>query len=427
MYKTSNYNIIFKRNNKTYLWNTISGALIILDKPALDFINSFDGNHTDSEYFNTLKKHGCIIDENINELGKILFDEKVIMMNMNPERLYFTIAPGLGCNYKCDYCFENNRTSFDKMSEEVQEKLIDYVSRTVSQNKNLRRISITWFGGEPLLYVDIIEKLSKAFIEICNNNDIKYYSGMITNGRYLTPDNISKLKKCHIGHMQISVDGMKEYYSKIKKADNKDFETTINNIINASNDFSIAIRININNSYEEALSITDYLLNSKNLDGKIKVYIAHTRDYCAHLSSSEEKILHGKFLDYENEYIKLFGKDGKYKKQSFEFRVPNRRGSSCLSVCQSNACIGPKGEIYQCEHHFGIPELIIGNIEEGRYYSDINQKYLSFQHKDECLECKFFPVCLGGCMDDAVNKRDMINCTKYTERLIDLKLYDFEK
>ena len=425
-YKLSRYNNIFKRKNGFYLWNTFSGALLKLDDMAIKYISEFNGIESDSSYFLTLKENGCIIEKNIDELGRVLLDEKTMTLENTPSTLYLTIAPGLGCNYKCEYCFENKRVSHKKMTLEVQDEICNYIKNVINNNKYIKKISITWFGGEPLIYIDIIHNLSKRVIDLCDNAGIKYYSGMITNGRYLTPATVEKLKECRLGHIQLSVDGMMDNYIKIKKAKPSDFIKTIENIKQAAEILPIAIRINIFDSIEDAIELTDYLLLDNNLDGKIKIYIAHTREYDKKLTTRQEQSSHALFLDNEFKYMSLFGKGGRYSKDSFEYREPRRRGTSCLSVCKSNLCIGPEGELYQCEHHYGIPQKHIGNITKGLYYNDAFSEYIKFKHYSKCLKCNFFPVCLGGCIDDFVNKRNMIHCDKYRSRLIDLIMYKYE-
>lgn len=425
-YKLSQYNVLFTRNDVHYIWNTFSGALIKLDQEAQAYIAAFNGEKDDSSYFSTLYSNGCIVKTTLDELGKVLYDEKAITFNNYPNRLFFTIAPGLSCNYNCIYCFENKRSSFDRMTDETQEALVRYINRQIERNPKLERISITWFGGEPLLYTDIIYSLSLRIMECCRENGIDYYSGMITNGRYLTKENVQVLSQCKLGHIQVSIDGMADYYEKMKGASKQDFYAVVNNLIYACEYLPLAVRINTGADMAEAIRLTDYLLSDCGLDGKIKIYIAHTRDYDEQKSARIEQQQHKLFLENERQYMSMFGKQGKYKKTSFEYRVPKRRGTTCLSVCQSNACIGPNGEIYQCEHHFGIQDAIIGNIYEGKFYQDNNSKYLEFQHYKKCLSCSFFPVCLGGCLDDKVNSRNMIDCQNYRKRLIDLKMFALE-
>ena len=57
-----------------------------------------------------------------------------------------TIAPTLDCNFDCPYCYENRRNG--KMSEEVQDALIDFIQNSVTSETSV--MDISWYGGEPL-------------------------------------------------------------------------------------------------------------------------------------------------------------------------------------------------------------------------------------------------------------------------------------
>ena len=62
------------------------------------------------------------------------------------------------------------------MTREVEDRIIEYVrSRTLAEN-----ISLTWYGGEPLLAFDIIERLYDRIIAETEKKIISH--GIITNG-----------------------------------------------------------------------------------------------------------------------------------------------------------------------------------------------------------------------------------------------------
>ena len=50
---------------------------------------------------------------------------------------------------------------------------------------------MTWYGGEPLMNIETIERLSDFFVEFCKENDIEYTAMVVTNGFNLTKENIS--------------------------------------------------------------------------------------------------------------------------------------------------------------------------------------------------------------------------------------------
>ena len=106
-------------------------------------------------------------------------------------------------------------------------------------------VGITWFGGEPLLNTDLIDYVTDYLIK----KDIEYSAYIITNGSLLTKDMlINKFPHWHIGAMQITIDGTKDNYLKIKNYYNTDidyFENLIENI-KAADEAGIGVDIRLN-------------------------------------------------------------------------------------------------------------------------------------------------------------------------------------
>lgn len=185
----------------------------------------------------------------------------------------------------------------------------------------------------------------------------------------------------------------------------------------------ITIRVNIDfySEINDVLRFTNFLLKEKKLDGKVRIYVGFIRDYG--ISRDQEILNHGKYIDNLKNYLYYFGTQYKYSSySSFGQPAPRRRLTSCLQVCYCNLCIGPLGELYRCEHYFGQQNAIIGTVNTGRFYNRVDIQYFQCEHNSKCLLCEFFPVCLGGCLDDKVNDRLIINCDKYKDYLIEHKV-----
>ena len=420
-YKLSRYNNLFTRGNSTYLWNTLSEALLHIDEDSLRFIHAFDGaDHSGEDAFDILLKNRCIVSSELNECNQVLKEEKISILNPFQKVLHLTIAPGLGCNYHCVYCFEKHREQKNAMTESTCEELVRFIKNTADANPALKYVMIRWFGGEPLLYMDTISFISDQLIPYFQSANITYYSEIITNGRFLTVENAKRLRDYGIARVQLPIDGMPDYYMAQKKATRDDFEHTIKNILDSCDILPIQVRINISDEKEEALRLTEYLLRDLNLDGKIKIGIAHIRNYDM-ADSAEEEALHREFLEFEKQYIHEFVNNGKYSPESLALTPPMRRPANCYCICSNNFVIGPGGELYRCEHHLGRKEYSVGNISDGENYSPIEMHFIHYRHPEKCLFCSIFPVCLSGCL----NYRLSMACREYKEHLFDLLLFSY--
>src|SRR5699024_5938565 len=117
-------------------------------------------------------------------------------------------APTLSCNFGCPYCYEEPKSGF--MSEEVQKSILDMITEAAKRRKD---ISVTWYGGEPLIAKDIIFNMSEKIINICEENDCDYSSYIVTNGYLVTDEIIENFKKYKITGAQITIDGPPEIHN----------------------------------------------------------------------------------------------------------------------------------------------------------------------------------------------------------------------
>ena len=116
-----------------------------------------------------------------------------------------TIALTRACNFNCVYCYEHDRKPI-YMSDEVARDLIDFIKRFPA----LARLSITWYGGEPLLCFDRICSLTDKIKEL----DIAFTAMLVTNGYLLNEETSSKLTDLKIETVQVTVDGREPIHNK---------------------------------------------------------------------------------------------------------------------------------------------------------------------------------------------------------------------
>ena len=425
-YKLSRYNAFYRDGGVLYVWNTYSDALVKLDKNGQEYIQSFQGIEDKSYEFNLLKSNGFIVYEQIDEFGRICLQEKQALFSNNPEDLTLVITPGMGCNFSCNYCFQTGVDKSGVMTTETAEKVAEYICCQLEINPSIRKLHIKWFGGEPLLYVNIIEIISHKIVDYTQKNGIKYGASIITNGRFLDSKVLTVLKECDIEMAQITLDGTRKIFCESKGALSEDFDCVINNICNATETIKISVRLNIpNNDANEAIAITDYILSQRKLLNKNIVYFAYVCDYLASANDSQQA-----YIKYVQNYIKwLDYMIDHYDINDIKTKIQNRkrRTTSCCHIKSHNICIGPYGEMYKCDHCFGDSSKIIGNIWQGRLFNDAEMKYyttIDDSLKEKCSQCEYLPLCIGECANDWVRGFFKIDCKAHKQLLFKLKLLE---
>lgn len=417
MYKKSAYNNYYNNKGKEYIWNSLTGAMALIDEHAKDIIEGRCEESEDTELVKILFNNGFFVNQNEDEYTLVKERCMKRLKDDNPNELNLVISPTLKCQYRCSYCFENGRDSYASMNDKVEKAVMDFVKQKLCMTDSIKRCRISWFGGEPLLRIDVIERLSNYFMKLCDDNGIEYTASIITNGRDLTDSAAKKLKALNVKKVQISVDGTKKLYCERKKATEEDYEKTINNIENASEILDkIVIRLNVSDdNFTDAYNLADELLDRHGLKGKIKISPA-----CTIEGSYEARKKHYKeYIAFEKEYKAYI--EGRYGKKSYHTKIPCARGTVCTLAAVNNFCIGPSGELYKCEHHFGRHQYIVGSVFDGAD-SKKQEDYLAVCEetidKKECIKCSVFPVCMGGCPNATIGKIMNYDCDSYKNHLI---------
>ena len=423
-YKLSRYNAFYQSDEATFIWNTYSDALLKLNNIALKYIHSFSGNDDKSVEFNLLKSNGFIIHEQIDEFGRICSHEKQTTYNLNASEISFVITPTMSCNYRCKYCFQTTSDKSKVMTPEIAIDVVKYICQQLENNKNAKELRISWFGGEPLLNLDVIEIISHKLKKYTKQNDINYSALVTTNGRFLDAKTLTLLKEFHVEKVQITVDGTCDLYCNSKGALPEDFDCVVNNISYAAEKMKLAIRLNIpNNDVEEAIVITNYLFNHRSIFNNALVYFAYVCDYSLKPNDARKA-----FIDYTENYFKwLKYVINQYGKNKANIPIPKRKSTSCKLIDISNSCIGTYGDLYKCEHNFGDDSMVIGDIWHGHFFNDAeNSFYSAFNTtlKEKCSCCEYLPVCMGGCPHDLVRNFVRVDCKASQRMRFKLKLIE---
>lgn len=198
--KESKYNFIFKDGEDNILYNSLTGAIAQINDKERKLIER--RMFSDLEDIDDYIKEGFFINDEIDEIE--LIRHNMLCSKFNTDKLSIIIAPTMGCNFNCSYCFENDIRSNAIINDKVIKSIYDFVDSKIN---TISELNITWYGGEPLLQINKIVEMSEFFLKLCHENNVLYYSTMITNGFLLNDENSIKLRRCNINIIQITLDG----------------------------------------------------------------------------------------------------------------------------------------------------------------------------------------------------------------------------
>ena len=430
--KKSIFNIIRKIDgNKSVIFNSFSLALAEVDKTFFkiyDNLDNLDLNKLNNEEKDTLEgMTNCqfIIDDDTDEINNLKY---LRLKSVADDRIFgLIIFPTLSCNFDCYYCYEKNKKG--TISKEVQEKIIELIKDRAEQKMD---IQVVWFGGEPLLVYDIISKLTQKFIDICEENKVKYGSSIITNGYLFNDEMISNMKKWNLQNIQVTLDGPPELHNKrrfLKNTKEGTFDRILANLKKLKKQgLNIRIRVNTNKDYDMKTLLD--LVKILDENGLINdFYISQEFDSNSSVKSclNENCMSNNEYAEFSFNFYKKLDEMG-YLKLNKESYYPSLRFNSCGATRFNTLNIDPSGYLYKCCEEVGMHERAIGNILadktlDGNNYNNNNIKYLlwtPFDYK-KCNECNLIPICAGNCPKYGIdeNEPQCIDWKQNIEGLID--------
>lgn len=396
-YNSSQYNILVAQNDEfSILYNCYSGGIIQLENKAYESIQQNEFDIDAVPYGNELLKNGFIVNSNVNEFQRVKTQIESTINSHNQDIISYVIAPTLNCNLRCVYCFQKNyRTDGIEniVTEETLCKIKQFILNNTKGNCNLKKIKVTWFGGEPMLCFDKIVSFSKQLKESLTERNINYVAAMITNGALLEEDRLRVLvEDCNLENVQITLDGEESTYCEKKQTSPATFNKVLENVRNATKYLKTAVRVNADKTnFEELQRLIKSLYRSDINKDNLTVHYAQLRDYdCENCDKSDcfNDLEYWKSKEVFYSSLKDAGiKDNKNGLPAFSL-IP-----FCGLATLRNLVIDYRGNLYKCEHYIGDESKIVGNVTDGLFYNEVYKQSLSLSTDERCDKCNIFPCC----------------------------------
>ena len=400
MMKVSQFTTALPYEGNVLLFNSFTDHFILV-KPILKELLDASKEAGDVEglknyhpaFFEELKNQGFIVDAGHDEVEEVKKVSKKV--DTDPSKYLLTINPTMGCNFKCWYCYETHVPG-SKMVEDTIENVLKFVRKEKEENKELKFFSMSFFGGEPLIYYDqVVVPLLKGAKSIFQDSDIAFGSSFTTNGYLLNQEKIDFLKAHSVSGMQITLDGSEAFHDKVRyvNANKGSYKKIISNIkLLAKNGMQITLRINF--TRDNFISCLDIADDFKDLNLKYKKNILVD--------------FHQVWQDEEGETVSTIPATDKFMSDGFNIRAKatnlNNVVDSCYADKMNSATINYNGEVFKCTARDFTTDNSLGVLNsdgtiawKDEYLKRQNAKF----HNAPCLECKLMPLCNGGCSQHA--------------------------
>lgn len=427
--KPSKFNIYIKRpDNETLIFNSFSDSRVIVDEELLNIIKNCE-QLTDKSRMSQLlelKELGILTESKMNEDKEIEYWFQ--KMKFDSSVLSATILTTFACNMKCIYCFEQGVDSNISMKQEIINNTCAWLTNRMEQLRP-KELVIIFFGGEPLMNMKAVEDISKTLFHESKKQGVILSIEIITNGLLLTPKLIDILLPFGLRKVKVTLDGDQKTHDRmrpLKVAKDKD-KGTYNRILENLLEIKGKVPIFIGGNYDDTSKshIPALLDNLKEMGFKDEIKEIAFKPILGfpnHEKNSIHKIDACTFS--ETNVDDLYWLVQETEKRGFTPMKKIALGP-CEAVRENSFTIDPSGKIYKCSAMVGREEYSVGNVNKDWENSSFNSVNVSFMTSDawkNCLNCKFLPLCGGGCRLGALMQKGNLNdisCEKeYFEKVL---------
>lgn len=453
---------VFEIKSGGYLYDRQENRVVRMSKDDfkcfLDIENGIHGVRSD-EVLERYRKHGLCRDNEIEEIEYPGSRDLSFYLKEHMENL--TLQVTQNCNLRCSYCIYsgkyNNRThARRKMNYETACEAVDFYAK---HSKRCDKWNVAFYGGEPLLEIELIKKVISYIEENYKGREVKYF--ITTNGTLLYDNTVDFLVEKNISLM-LSIDGprsiqnenrcfvngvgsfdivmrnlsrMRERYPEYYQ------RCSTNTVVAPKQDFGCVQSFLLNDDITKGLMarlslISDvgtnevFLYEEKLAIEQRKEELKQMLSMLGKLDNALESKLFG---DFENELNKKY-----FSLTSGSLCArKGHPGGPCI-VGARKAFVDINGDIYPCEKLPEVEEMKIGNIETGFLY-DKAESMLNIARttEEECKNCWAFIFCYAcvafGVDDKGISREKRLskcpgirrNTLEYLKNIMRLQEYGY--
>jgi len=418
--KPSQYNhYIPLEDDKNILYNTLSGAILIVDEDARNSIEQIQEVEAElpQDMLNNFRQNGVVVETNENELLK--FRDRYNTMRYDPQRLSFGLTPTARCNLSCEYCWQRIDQSLAErhdqvttMSESTLKGVLLFVKQTI-ETLNATNLPIFFFGGEPLMAKKLVFRILEDLAQWSEERSVGFNTTFYTNCTLFDQFFIDGLQKYTVNLVKTTLDGPQEIHDQYRHYKNgegtyENIVTNIGMVLDAG--INVEIQFNINRHYEHMPELFDDLSER----GLKQIIVAGYPVYDPPIVIQEVQKAYGlldeRFPIPQSQFAIPFKEVPEVRTQiyrwafekGFKLPPPDLGLLRCSAVSYYHNIIDPSGDVYKCVATMLLKFMRTGRIHENGYFEHYPFFYEWVDNDptyvEPCQSCSLLPSCWGGCI-----------------------------
>jgi len=400
----SRYNIrAVAEDGRLVLWNSYRGTMSVFaaaKRQAIETLLSQKGFSAKPEgIVKYLSARGFLVKEGTNEYRKVQVGFG--LQHYRTDTLEFILLASEDCNFRCQYCYEDfARGTMQPWVRTGIKRLVESRART------LNRLSVQWFGGEPLYGFQAIEDLGPFFLEVAREHSLRYSCSMTTNGYLLTPDVADKLLAWGVKYYQITLDGVPadHDHNRPTRDGRGTFETIFDNLIamrRRTDSYTIDIRVNFDKNNSARLhEFLDLIVKEFHGDPRFRLRFRAVGQWGGP-NDPQLSVCGADDAERVQREIKTEARRRGLKLSDDILQVSGMGEHVCYAARPYNFIVGATGKLMKCTIDLDKYERnVVGSLsEDGTIQLDFDRFSLwtepAFESDGKCKKCVVLPTCQG--------------------------------
>lgn len=327
-----------------------------------------------------------------NDLSKLSDYRKNLMKNPQLRNLFLELT--LRCNENCVHC--GSRCG-EVHSEELSAAQYSNFLRQVKEDMGIERKMLCITGGEPLLRKDFFDIMAEV-------KKLEFRWGMTSNATLIDDSTAKELKRCGMGTISVSIDGLEETHNSFRRTKNgyKKAMSGIESLLRIGGFKAVQVTTVVTHENISQLDELYRIFNDIDIDSWRIINIepmGRALEYPELILTKDDYIMLFEFIRNK----RIAGEPVTYGCSHYLGMEYEREVRDWYYLCTAGlytASITANGDIIACLDIERRPELVQGNILHDRFSEIWKNKFKVFRRdlsnkNKQCLSCKARKFCHG--------------------------------
>ena len=419
----------YKLGGMHMVLDVCSGSVHVVDEVAYDIIGMFEGNDRAAITAAILEKYPnredvtaeaiaecCDQIQQLKDAGKLFapdtFEPIADTLKQRTSGVVKALCMHVAhtCNLNCSYCFASQgKYHGDRavMRFEVGKQALDFL---VENSAGRRNLEVDFFGGEPLLNMQVVKDLV-AYARSIEKEKGKNFRFTLTTNGMLIDDDVIEFANKECSNVVLSLDGRKEIHDRFRVdyAGRGSWEQIVpkfQKLVEAREGKNYYMRGTFTHANPDFLKDIEEMLRLGFTELSMEPVVCAPDDPSA-LTEEDIAIV---MEQYERLAELMLQRHREGRPFTFYHYMIDLKGGPCIykrvSGCGSGTeymAVTPWGDLYPCHQFVGDEKFKLGDVWNGVENHAMQEQFAACNvyAREECRTCWARLYCSGGCAANA--------------------------